>query len=130
MQSLHPYDAYVLRYRLRASLSPTKSPVFTACAWGFYEVVRTALSRGFNLEERNMLGNTALIVAAEFKNIEIVKLLLEKGADANAVGGQDGYVPLHHGYASLELVKLLINQGQMSQRWSRDPLVTGGRHYI
>lgn len=76
LQRLHPYEAHLLEHRLNASLCPSKSPMFTACAWDFHEVAQTALSGAINLDERNCDGDTALAVAAEFDNIEIVKLLL------------------------------------------------------
>ncbi|KAJ5717886.1 hypothetical protein N7488_003532 [Penicillium malachiteum] len=46
-----------------------------------------------------------------------MKLLLESGADANAIGSKGGYTPLHHGSApwcheqSVKVVKLLIDHG-------------------
>lgn len=72
-------------------------------------MAQTALSGAINLDERNCDGDTALAVAAEFGSIEIGKLLLQNGADANAAGSRDGHTPLHHGYRSLELVELLID---------------------
>ncbi len=123
--ALQKFDARELKSRIPASLSPTKSPVFTACAWGFYAVVQMALSHGFSPDDRNSRGNTALAVAAEFNNIEIVRLLLESGADANAVGSQDGYTPLHHGYKSLELVELLSHHGADVTKAVEGPINAG-----
>ncbi|KAJ5721536.1 uncharacterized protein N7483_009470 [Penicillium malachiteum] len=99
---LEEVDTRELYPRIKASLNPTKSPVFTACAWGFYGVLQKALSAAFNLDERNDDGDTALAVATSFNHIEIMTLLLENGADANAIGSKGG---------SLEAVKLLIHHG-------------------
>ena len=108
---LRTFNTRDLKYPLTASLNPSNSPVFTACAWGFYPVVKTALSQGFNLNERNLKGDTALAVASEFKHVEIVNLLLENGADPNAVGTRSGYTPLHYGFKSLKVAQLLIDHG-------------------
>lgn len=97
--------------RMAASLSPSKSPIFTACGWGFEEAVRGVISSGFDLSERNMRGDTALSVAAKAHQIEIVKSLLENGADPNATGNLDGYTPLHHTYANIDMVKVLVEHG-------------------
>ncbi|KAL4778818.1 ankyrin repeat-containing domain protein [Aspergillus varians] len=111
--AMRKFNSYRLRDRVRASLNPAKSPVFTACVWGFYEVVQTALAGGFDLDERNSSGDTVLSVAAGFHNIDIVKLLLEAGADVNAVSTKSGYSPIHNdGYRlSLDMVELLIQHG-------------------
>ncbi|KAJ5764963.1 hypothetical protein N7520_004522 [Penicillium odoratum] len=113
---LWEFDTRELKMRIRASLNPSKSPVFTACAWGFYDVIQKALSGAFNLDERNYDGDTALAVAANFNHIEITRLLLESGADVNSVNS-GGYTPLHYGSApwsresSLEVVEILIHHG-------------------
>ncbi|CAG8345569.1 unnamed protein product [Penicillium salamii] len=106
-----------MHMKIRASLNATKSPVFTACAWGLPGVIQKALSAGFNLDERNDLGDTALAVAARYSQLEITRLLLDSGADVNSIGTEDGFTPLHHGSAalvdelSLEVVQLLVQHG-------------------
>ncbi|KAJ5642154.1 hypothetical protein N7490_006154 [Penicillium lividum] len=113
---LEEFDTRELYMSIRECLNPSKSPVFTACAWGFHDVIQKALSGAFNLDERNDDGNTALAVAAFFNHIEIVRLLLESGADANSIGS-GGNTPLHYGSgpwcreSSLEVVELLIHHG-------------------
>ncbi|CAI7573132.1 unnamed protein product [Penicillium pancosmium] len=104
-------EKHRFEFRMEASLSHSKSPIFTACGWGFQEAVRGVISSGFDLSERNLRGDTALSVAAKAHQIEIVKSLLENGADPNATGNLDGYTPLHHTYANIDMVKLLVEHG-------------------
>ncbi|CAG8946888.1 unnamed protein product [Penicillium salamii] len=113
LPDIKPFGVHM---KFRTSLSATKSPVFTACAWGFPGVIQKALSAGFNLDERNDPGDTALAVAASFSQLEITRLLLDSGADVNSIGTENGYTPLHHGSASLaelslEVVQLLVQHG-------------------
>ena len=91
-----------------------------------------AIERGDNTKVEQMLRNdtnlcnadnehglTALGVAAHFDQMEIVKLLLNFGADINSVSNSKvSYIPsntaLHAGIAgkaSKELVEFLLNQG-------------------
>ncbi|KAJ5995390.1 hypothetical protein N7481_002367 [Penicillium waksmanii] len=100
-----------LEFRMVASLSPSKSPVFTACRWGFQEAVQGVISSGFDLSERNNAGNTALSVAAQADRMEVMKLLLENGADPNTTGEVDGVTPLHLVYYDIDKVKLLAEHG-------------------
>jgi ankyrin repeat protein len=60
------------------------------------------------------LGNTFLHYAAYDGNIEVVKLLIKKGAYVNATD-YDGYTPLHKAAfkGHIEIVKLLIEKMQM-----------------
>lgn len=129
--ALDEFDTRELHIPIRASLSQTNSPVFTACVWGFAMVVRAALSGGLDLNERNDDGDAALAVAASFNNPEIVRLLLEGGADTNAVGSIGGYTPLHYGVrpwrhgSSLEVVKLLVQHGADVSKAIKGPVNDG-----
>lgn len=116
--ALPDIESLEMNLKIRASLNATKSPVFTACAWGVPGVIQKALSAGFNLDERNDPGDTALAVAAYFGQIEITRLLLDSGADVNSIGTEYGYTPLHHGSSAplfdvspLEVVQLLVQHG-------------------
>lgn len=59
------------------------------------------------------VGRSLLHIACSFGHIEIVKLLIEKGANFNAADDDNSDTPLHiacgHGYT--EIVKLLIEEG-------------------
>jgi len=64
-----------------------------------------ATTRGFQ-------GETPLKIAAVRQNVQLVKDLLDAGADPNATG-EDDYTPLHHaaGRDSIEIVRLLLEHG-------------------
>ncbi|OBS58701.1 hypothetical protein A6R68_10174, partial [Neotoma lepida] len=56
-----------------------------ACAHGQSEVVTLLLWYTCNIEARDRDESTALIKAAQRQHEECVKILLDKGADSNAV---------------------------------------------
>lgn len=107
---LNKQNDYDLLSFIWCSVNPDKSPFFAACAWGFSEVIQTALSHGSSWDDRNFQGDTALTVGVNMSNIEIVRLLLDNGADIDAVGAI-GNVFLHARHRPLELVKLLVERG-------------------
>lgn len=109
-------------FTMEASLSPSMSPIFTTCCWGFQDAVQGVISSGFDLNERNIRGDTALSVAAAASRIEIMKLLLESGADANATGTFSKYTPLHHAYSNIKIVKLLAEHGADITRAVKGPI--------
>jgi ankyrin repeat protein len=57
-------------------------------------------------------GNTPLHYACEGGNLEVVKFLIDSGADVS-VAGNDGNTPLHYACegGNLEVVKFLIDSG-------------------
>ena len=64
-----------------------------------------ALTRGFQ-------GETPLKIAVVRQDAQLVRDVLEAGADPNAKG-EDDYTPLHHaaGRESIEIVRLLLEHG-------------------
>jgi uncharacterized protein len=84
---------------------------------GNLEEVRASLAQGIALESRFPIvgsfsdGHTALLIAARDGHTEIVRELIQAGADVNAIEPIFGAVPLHkatyHGY--LEITQLLAN---------------------
>ena len=85
-----------------------------AAFFGHEEVSRVLLTMGANatLAARNTLGVSPLHSACASRNVGIVKLLLEHGADPNAVEG-NGMTPLHTaaGGGNREIVALLLAAG-------------------
>jgi ankyrin repeat protein len=56
--------------------------------------IRELLAAGANVNARNVLGGNALHVAANYRgDVEVMRMILDKGADVNAVNG-DGHTPL------------------------------------
>ena len=75
--------------------------------------VKELLSKGYNVNEIDVSGYTALHYAARNKHFEMVKLLLEHNACVNCTtkAGQD--TPLHRAayVGHLGIVKALVNKG-------------------
>ena len=46
--------------------------------------VRRMIAQGANIEQRNVLGDTAVILGAAWRNYDAVKALLDGGANVNA----------------------------------------------
>ena len=61
---------------------------------------------------RGFQGETPLKIAVVRQNTQLVKDLLDAGADPNAAG-EDDQTPLHHaaGRESLEIIRLLLQHG-------------------
>ncbi|MFC1478069.1 ankyrin repeat domain-containing protein [Candidatus Margulisiibacteriota bacterium] len=80
---------------------------------GRAEEVKQALAKGADVNAMTRLGKTALILAAKMQNTEIVKILIEAGADLNTKGVLFSYTAL--GLAIweryYEIAKLLIEAG-------------------
>jgi ankyrin repeat protein len=59
-------------------------PLAEAAVAGNADVVRRLLTAGADVEAQDADGQTALMIAARSSVIEVARLLLENGADANA----------------------------------------------
>lgn len=73
--------------------------------------IRSLLAKGADIETKDDIGKTPLIIAVEKGNIniKIVKLLLDKRAKPNAKFGD--YTPLMLAYDQKEIVKELLDKG-------------------
>lgn len=95
------------------SSEQASSNLYNAVLDNDIENVKDILSKGGDPNVTNFLGMTALNAAAGDGNIEIVKLLLDNGADINGVDLMLGWTPLmsaaNDGHN--EIVKLLIKRG-------------------
>ena len=65
-----------------------------ACSVGSIDVARLLINRGANVECRNGLNQTPLVVAAEFNHSEIIKFLLEEGSADIEARDKDGMTSL------------------------------------
>lgn len=80
---------------LTAVCSENSSPIFTICLVGRPELLKRLCSgNGFDCNEKNSLGATALYLASAKGHTEVVKHLLKLGANPNIKGGWFDY-PLH-----------------------------------
>ncbi len=96
---------------------------FTSCSKGEMAAVREQLDRRPELVLERHQGTTALHLAV--RHPEVVRLLLERGADPNARDEGDNALPLHFaaGGAPLESVRALLEAGS-------DPQGSGDLHRL
>jgi hypothetical protein len=87
--------------------------------------VKELLDGGLDVNGKNKAGWSALMIAASKGNMEMLSLLIEKGADVDEKNTQQGQTPLifaaHWGHA--DVLRLLIEQGadvniQMDDGWT------------
>ncbi len=91
-------------------------PLFQAISQQDNESVKKAINSGFNLNTKDSSKHTALHIAIEHKNLEIVRFLLERGAKVN-VKDKYGISPILmldedlDDPNAVEVLKLLITKG-------------------
>lgn len=100
---------------IQALGSPATS-FFTACAFGFTEVVNSCIrNRKELIRQANDMGATGLHLAAEYGHLEIAEVLCEAGADVQCLDN-DGETPLVRaaagGYKALVLMLLKAGASQ------------------
>jgi ankyrin repeat protein len=77
------------------------------------EIVRQVLDLGTNPDARDVDGGTSLQWGAWYGHDEIVSILLEYGADVNAIDSTSGRSALHEAaeHGNLSTVKILLQRG-------------------
>ncbi|KAJ5369177.1 uncharacterized protein N7496_008937 [Penicillium cataractarum] len=84
--------------------------------WNVHQALPYLIGKGANLEQRNDDGETALHIALDFERYkgvfykQAVKILLENGADVNAVNNK-GETCLSKAGTDIELIKMLLSHG-------------------
>ncbi|HEX5865037.1 MAG TPA: ankyrin repeat domain-containing protein [Casimicrobiaceae bacterium] len=75
--------------------------------------VRNLIARGAPVNARTSIGSTPLLIAAGHGNADIVRLLLEAGADPLVVDRRGGVSPLHKACqgGSVEVARMLVEAG-------------------
>ncbi|KAL5600867.1 hypothetical protein FOVSG1_006897 [Fusarium oxysporum f. sp. vasinfectum] len=88
------------------SVKPNHTPVSWACEEGHLAIA------AFLLDQGAQVGVDDLVRFVGNGNIEVVKMLLEKGADARAAT-ENGWMPLHEASenGNLEIMKMLLEKG-------------------
>src|SRR5688572_30504831 len=74
----------------RSNINYTESDFIENARQGNVDAVKLFLDAGMNTEVKTRDGQTPLMVAALGNQIDVVKLLLENGADVNARNKFDG----------------------------------------
>lgn len=103
-----------LAERLADKVGPDGLSLFEAAAVGKPSVVRRRLADGWDIDDRTDDGFTPLHLAAYFGRLEVARLLLERGADPNAVATNGSRVtPLHSAVSARhrDLAGLLLAHG-------------------
>jgi ankyrin repeat protein len=91
----------------------TGGPIYYASRLCLKEIVHDLISeQRYDINERTTWGTTALVIACHVGNIDIVKLLLDAGADV-AIADCDRWGPLHIACerGDIKIVKLLLESG-------------------
>ncbi len=78
---------------------------------GDIEGLRSFIAQGGNINRKNREGWTLLMEAVDQGQTEIVKLLLETGADVNARNKYFGCSALHYATRKPDICKLLLEHG-------------------
>ncbi|RZC36437.1 uncharacterized protein BDFB_007817 [Asbolus verrucosus] len=89
------------------------SPLITSVAMGHKKLCQKLIEEGSSVNESNVDGNSVLQVAAMEKQIDIMKLFIENGADVNYVNNDLTALDYCVHNEMLEGVRLLVqNQGE------------------
>ena len=105
--------ALVLLCPLIANAQDKTEEFFAAARKGDAAAVKAFLDKGVDVNSKTRYGATALSYACDKGHVEVVRLLIERGADVNVKDTFYGEVPLgwalSHGH--VEVVKLLLDKG-------------------
>lgn len=109
--------------------TPDVTPLHMACRQGSLEQARMLLRHGARVNPAtNLGGTTPLLLAVISNNTQLVRFLIETGADVNT-DGEEALPPLHSAAleANLEMVDVLLAAGanprQISLKASYTPLI-------
>lgn len=99
--------------RAESSVSIPPSPWFTACVWGFSEVLQTSLHTAAesDLERRNIRGETGLYLASRYGHFDVVNILIKNNVNTDLTNY--GFTALHTAvcYNRIDVTRLLLANG-------------------
>lgn len=84
-------------------------PIIEAARLGSVYIARELIDAGADVNISKLNGESAIGIAADSNNLEMAKLLLENGADANQIA-HHGLTPLSQAETS-EMIELLLKHG-------------------
>ncbi|MDD5020812.1 MAG: ankyrin repeat domain-containing protein [Endomicrobiaceae bacterium] len=87
--------------------------MFVCISLSYAEETQTQNKSVADINANPKHGSTPLISAVKKNNIEIAKMLIENGADINAVGGSEKKTAIFFAVSNdnVEMVKMLISKG-------------------
>tara|TARA_R110000868_G_scaffold346617_7_gene607732 strand:+ start:1135 stop:2577 length:1443 start_codon:yes stop_codon:yes gene_type:complete len=87
------------------------TPLIAAAYRDQGDIARLLLGKKINPNQQNTEGCTALLIAAQLNNAEIVELLIKHGADVNAIHDKTKVTPLYIAAQlnHIDTVRLLLN---------------------
>jgi ankyrin repeat protein len=109
---------------------PREHALFSAIRSGDLALLESHLREGMPVTVRAADGTTPLLLAAVYGTADTVRLLLDHGADPNAVG-KTGASPLLLAAGDLEKVRLLVDRGadvNARSKLGNTPLITAAAH--
>jgi ankyrin repeat protein len=86
---------------------PNITPLLAAASSSNPDMVRYLITKGARVDVKDAVGQTALMNAAAFGSIEVIKLLLARGADVNAVSDVEAFPKVKTGTIQLGLFTAL-----------------------
>ncbi len=92
---------------------PATSSLEQAVSRGRAETIKNLIAKGMDINARNIRGQTPLHLATEKGNGDAVQLLLDSGAEVDAVAIDSGCTALHYAarLGHVDLCELLVRHG-------------------
>ncbi|MAI97111.1 MAG: hypothetical protein CML37_00235 [Rhodobacteraceae bacterium] len=87
------------------------TPLHLAAAFGAPYMVEFFLSKGIDVEVSDSVGRTPLLYASNWGTADIMRLLIENGANVNNQSNKYKQTPLHWSIESKEKIELLLANG-------------------
>lgn len=110
------------------AISQNQTALTQAARSGDAKLVKQLLAQGVDINEKNVLGFTALMVAALNQQKPVVDVLLAEGADVNVTRAESGYTALLAAVTGTNtgILKALIKNGakvDVVDIWGRTPVI-------
>jgi hypothetical protein len=111
-----------VNYKSEAQFSTWTTPLLRAASTGSVECMRLLLAVNADVRDRNLQGDSVLVVAVENGELECMRVLIDANADVSMVN-YDGYNGLHMACqaGNAECIRILIdNNADVNCKGERD----------